>query len=54
MPRYEVFVNVVYRVTADSAEQAQSIIEEGAEFPVVPYDDETYCSEVNVEKVEAL
>lgn len=54
MPRYEVIVNVAYHITAENAEQAQELIEQGAEFPVVPYDDETYCNSVEVVKVEKL
>lgn len=54
MPRYKVEVRVVYHITADSPEDAKTVIEEGAEFPVIPYDDETYCDDVEVVKVEKL
>jgi hypothetical protein len=48
MNRYKVAVLVEYHVTAKDTDDAWSKIEEGAEFPVVPYDDETYCNKVHV------
>lgn len=48
MNRYKVVVLVEYHVTAHSDNEARKKIEEGAEFPVVPYDDETYCNKVHV------
>jgi len=54
MPRYEVEVKVTYRVNAESIEDATNKIEMGAEFPVIPWDDETYCSEVDVVQVKPL
>jgi hypothetical protein len=42
MNRYKVSVLVEYHVTAESVDDAWEKIEKGAEFPVVPYDDETY------------
>lgn len=54
MPRYEVEVRVVYHITADSRDDAMDKIIEGAEFPVVPYDDETYCTDIEVSTVKEL
>lgn len=54
MPRYKVTVQVSYHITADDAESAKKLIDDGAEFPVVPYDDETYCDEVTITEVTPL
>jgi hypothetical protein len=54
MPRYEVTVEVVYHITADNEFEASETINKGAEYPVVPYDDETYCSTVTLKSVEVL
>ena len=51
MNRYEVHTHVVYMVDAVSATEAYSKIEEGAEFPVVPYDDNTYCNKITITDV---
>jgi hypothetical protein len=48
MKRYEVHVKVIYRVDAVSRSDAYFTIEEGAEFPVVPYDDNTYCNSISI------
>lgn len=52
MNRYEVEVKVVYKVTAKSIEDAYRIIDSGAEFPVLPYDDETYCDKVFITSIK--
>lgn len=54
MNRYQVEVKVTYNVTAKSMEDAYRIINNGAEFPVVPWDDETYCSDVSITSVKEL
>lgn len=54
MPRYAVTIEVVYHITADNSFDAAQLIEEGAEYPVVPYDDETYCHRVDLKSVEAV
>jgi hypothetical protein len=54
MNRYTVEVKVTYNVTAKSISDAYRVIHEGAEFPVVPWDDETYCSEVSIVSVKEL
>lgn len=46
MGRYEVEIKVVYRVDAESDFDAMQKIVQGAEFPVVPYDENTYCSDI--------
>lgn len=46
MGRYEVKVTVTYKVDAESDFDAMQKIVQGAEFPVVPYDENTYCSDV--------
>lgn len=51
MSRYKVEVRVSYVITAESADEARIKIEEGAEYPVVPYDDNTYCDDVEVVRV---
>lgn len=52
--RYSVEVKVIYHVSANSIEDAYRIIEQGAEYPVVPYDDETYCSETAIRSIREL
>lgn len=54
MNRYKVTALVEYHVTADSAEDAWEKIEQGAEFPVMPFDDETYCDKVTIVNVMDL
>lgn len=54
MSRYEVTVKVVYKVTAPSMDAAYALINDGAEFPVMPWDDETYCDTVNITSVKEL
>lgn len=51
MNRYKVAVLVEYHVTAESIDDAWERIESGAEFPVIPFDDETYCDKVQILKV---
>jgi 5'(3')-deoxyribonucleotidase len=51
MNRYKVAVLVEYHVSADSVDDAWEKIEQGAEFPVVPYDDETYCDKIQIVSV---
>lgn len=51
MNRYEVSVLVTYKITADSVDDAYEKIEKGAEFPVMPFDDETYCDKVQIMQV---
>lgn len=48
MNRYKVSVLVEYHVTASTEDDAWERIESGAEFPVVPYDDETYCDRTQI------
>jgi hypothetical protein len=48
MNRYKVAVLVEYHVTAKDTDDAWSKIEDGAEFPVMPFDDETYCDKVQI------
>jgi hypothetical protein len=52
--RYEVEVRVKYRVTAPSIAKAYEAINEGAEFPVVPWDDETYCFDIAITSVKEV
>jgi hypothetical protein len=54
MSRYKVEVKATYHVTAKSISDAYRVIHEGAEFPVVPWDDETYCDEVSIVSVKEL
>ena len=54
MNRYEVEVKVTYHITAPSYTEAYRAISEGAEFPVVPWDDETYVSDVVISRVTEL
>lgn len=54
MNRYEVHVHVIYKVDAASLEGAYRKIHEGAEFPVVPYDDNTYCDDITIVEVRQL
>jgi hypothetical protein len=54
MNRYEVHVHVVYKVDATSVEDAYKKINDGAEFPVIPYDDNTYCDAVVITDVKQL
>jgi ABC-type molybdate transport system substrate-binding protein len=54
MNRYEVHVHVVYKVDAASSEDAYRKINEGAEFPVMPYDDNTYCDSTVITDVKQL
>ena len=54
MNRYKVAVLVEYHVTADSVDDAWEKIEQGAEFPVMPFDDETYCDKVQIMQVVDL
>jgi hypothetical protein len=54
MNRYKVEVKVTYHVTAKSMQDAYRTINEGAEFPVVPWDDDTYCNEVSITSVKEL
>lgn len=49
--RYKVSVVVEYHVTADSIDDAWEKIETGAEYPVMPFDDETYCDKVQIMQV---
>lgn len=51
MNRYEVSVLVTYRISADSVDDAWQKIEDGAEFPVMPFDDETYVEKVQIMQV---
>ena len=46
--RYKVAVLVEYHVTAKDTDEAWEKIEQGAEFPVMPYDDETYCDRIQI------
>lgn len=48
MNRYKVSVLVEYHVSAATADDAWEVIESGAEFPVVPYDDETYMDKMQI------
>lgn len=52
--RYKVTVLVDYHVSADSVDDARNIVEQGAEFPVMPFDDETYCDTVTIQDVLQL
>ena len=52
--RYAVEVKVTYHVSAASMDEAYRIINEGTEFPVVPWDDETYCSATAITSVREL
>lgn len=54
MQRYEVHVHVVYKIDAESVGDAYRKIQEGAEFPVLPYDDNTYCDKVSITDVIQL
>jgi hypothetical protein len=54
MNRYEVEVLVKYRVDAHSETEAFEKISDGAEFPVLPYDDNTYCHSISVVDVTTL
>jgi hypothetical protein len=54
MNRYEVHVHVVYKVDATSLEDAYRKINDGAEFPVVPYDDNTYCDAIVITDIKQL
>lgn len=54
MNRYEVHVHVIYKVDAESQEAAYRKINEGAEFPVVPYDDNTYCDDITIVDIKEL
>ena len=54
MSRYEVTVKVVYKVTAESMDSAYAMIKDGAEFPVMPWDDETYCDTISITSVKEL
>ena len=54
MNRYKVAVLVEYHVTADSVDDAWEKIEQGAEFPVMPFDDETYCDKITIVNVMDL
>lgn len=54
MSRYEVHVSLVYKVDANSPEDAYRVINEGAEFPVVPYNDNTYCDQITITNVKQL
>lgn len=54
MSRYSVEVKVTYKVSAKSIDDAYRIINTGAEFPVVPYDDETYADEIFITSVKEL
>ena len=54
MNRYEVKVEVTYRVTANSIQDAYRIINDGAEYPVVPWDDDTYVSNTAIKHITEL
>jgi hypothetical protein len=54
MNRYAVEVKVTYHVSAKSISDAYQAITDGAEFPVMPYDDETYCNEVAITSIREL
>jgi hypothetical protein len=54
MKRYEVHVHVVYKVDATSSEDAYRKIDEGAEFPVMPYEDNTYCDAIVIAEIKEL
>ena len=54
MNRYEVEVKVTYRITAPSYSEAYRIINQGAEFPVVPWDDENYASDITIARITEL
>lgn len=54
MSRYEVTVKVVYKVTAESMDAAYAMINDGAEFPVMPWNDETYCDTIAITSVKEL
>lgn len=54
MNRYEVEVKVTYHITAPSYGAAFRAIRDGAEFPVVPWDDETYVSNVVISRMTEL
>lgn len=51
MNRYEVEVKVTYKVSAKSIDDAYRIIDSGAEFPVVPYDDDTYVDTIAITSI---
>jgi len=44
MPSYKVEVLVTYKVEADSEEDAMEIIQMGTEFPVMPFNENTYAT----------
>ena len=54
MKRYEVHVRVVYKLDAESEEDARRKVDEGAEFPMYPFDDNTYCDAADVIEVKEL
>ena len=54
MNRYEVHVHVIYKIDAESSQDAYRKINEGAEFPVLPYDDNTYCDDITIVEVRQL
>ena len=54
MKRYEVTVSVTYKVDAHSDTEAFEKIADGAEFPVLPYDDNTYCDKIEITQVKEI
>lgn len=52
--RYAVEVNVTYHVTAENIAEAYENIHEGAEYPVLPYNDDTYCAATAITSVKEL
>lgn len=51
---YEVLATVRYIVSASSETEALKIIDEGAEYPVTPFNEGTYCDDVFDIKVKPL
>lgn len=54
MKRYEVTASVTYVVDAHSDTEAFEKIADGAEFPVVPYDENTYCNKIEITEVKEI
>lgn len=52
--RYEVKVEVTYRINAESIQDAYRVINDGAEFPIVPWDDDNYVDNVAIKHISEL
>ena len=52
MARYTVEVSALYIVEADTPEQAKEMIADGAEYPVIPYSEETYNISAEITEVK--